>query len=45
MDLLDKMLPYLFRYDGAVLVFTGPGEFDIYVRETLMEKVKLNLDT
>ena len=45
MDTLTKMLPYLFRYDGAEIVFTGPGEFDIYVRECLMESVKLDLDT
>ena len=45
MDLLTKMLPYLFRYDGAEIVFTGPGEFDIYVRETLMESVVIDLES
>jgi len=43
MDTLSKMLPYLFRYDGAEIVFTGPGAFDIYVRDTFMESVVLDI--
>lgn len=39
------MLPYLFKYDGAEIVFTGHGEFDIYVRNTFMESVMIDLES
>jgi hypothetical protein len=45
MDTLSKILPYLFKYDGAEIIFTGHGEFDIYVRDTFMESVMIDLES
>ena len=41
-DTFTKMLPYFFKYEGAEIVFTAPYQFNIVVRNTIMERVKLN---
>lgn len=41
MDYFTIMLPYFFKYDNAEIRFCGEYEFEIVVRDCVMEKVIL----
>lgn len=41
MDYFTMMLPYFFKYDDAEIKFTGEYKFEIWVRNSMMEKVLL----
>ena len=41
MDYFTMILPYFFKYDNAEIHFTGEYKFEIWVRNTMMERVIL----